>query len=1052
MGILVSLCERSDELQPRETFTMSDNIGQALAFIASANQELRKQRTEEAVIQFCKAYALEPCLVKDHLVTLPQNPLQTVLCTLEDWCICGGDSAHLLLNSGVTLTLEQICDLITSPGLRPDSRVAWSTKLRLQMRSKSYMEAITTCSEAVKVFSNHSNVVFFLVHRAMVYLLLNEKGYAVNDFIAACDKDFDAGLACIKETGVKLFPAILEALYEAIARLAKKSISFSVDERFLLIKIDRIVVGLNPEDSATLGDCASHMIKLNQFKEAVVLLSDGIDHVTSSGKKERAEAVELILQRAQCYLALKETESALNDYLCAAAIDEDVTQITILASPHQHQNSIAALSKQLSSELLTHYRLKVKLNSACSVDTKITADSLDRAAQMYRLLYLMDSNNVDALVNAAECLKLQDKDADAIKTLDLVLTLRPLCSKAYYTRAFCHMKTADMTNALADFNMTLDIQPSFVQALCGRAFVWLMSGKLEKAAKDLTAASGISVGATVTWITDLSDCEQETMKNQIKEYLVTASKKRQQNEDSRKEASLVPLGDILTRAFATDFECHLVFAEILQSLCKMDEAQAILVRLITHNPDDYLATLHLAALKMRRKRTADALEDICALLKTIGEEKLSSAMLRLTDDDRVRLTREAHCEGVQRFNTRSGDASIEGYFSVAIAASPNKAFESYVWRAKLKALKGETDLAIKDLTSVLAKKPNHVEVLCQRGLLFTLKNNRKASYQDLLQALLLNTQALKIFILSLPEDRKRLILATLEDCAQTLFSHYLSRGIRSKFILKLCHLLVQIGGDVVSYHSMYADGLIIFEDYRRAAEELDITERLCPEDVSVLSRSGLVHIKLNEVETSASKFQKVAKIDSEAVNFALKALNPAQKQSLFQEAVEKANQHTNLNQNDHALGFFSLSVAASDGQRLEILRMRSKCFERLRRFQEAIEDMTSVISSGIPIVGDLVARGNLHLLNDNFNDACLDFVVAMDTQEVTAMTLISSYPGREAAIKVFIKAAISNLNHKKFSDGLTVCTYGLKFDPNNIELKTLKRKFELGVSNKCFIQ
>lgn len=1030
----------------------SDSIGEALSYIASANQELRRQRSEEAVIQFCKGYALEPGLVKDHLVTLPQNYLQSIVCTLEDWCVCcGGDSARLLLKSGITVSVEQICDLITSPGLRPESRVAWSTKLRSQMRNKSYLEAVSTCFEAVKIFANQNDVVFFLVERAMAYLLLNEKNSAVKDLIAACDKDFKAALACIKETGAKLLPVILEALYEVIATLAQKSESYSGEERLFLIKIDRIVVGLNPADTATLDDCAGHMIKLNQFKEAVVLLSDGIDRLTSSGKRE-GESVELLLQRAQCHLALQETELAVNDYLSAAAIDDDITRITILALPSQQQDSIASLAKQAASELLSHFRLKAKLNSSCSVDTKITADSLLRAALMYRLLYLLDGNNVDALINAAECLKLQDKDTEAIKTLDLVLTLRPTCSKAYYTRAFCHMKTADMSSALADFSTTLDLQPSFVQALCGRAFVWLMNGQLEKAAKDLKSASGISIAATVTWITELSEYGQETLKNQLKEYLVTTSKGRQQGEDSHVDSSLVPLGDVLTRAFATDFECHLVFVEILQSLCKMDEAQAILVRLIKHNPDDYLATLHLAALKMRGNKTSEALEEICVLLKTIGEEKLMSSMLRLTEDDRARLTREAHCEGVQRFNACSGDASVEAYFTVAIAASPNKACESYVWRAKLKILKGKIDMAIKDLSCVLTKKPNYVEVLCQRGLLFTLKNNLKASYQDLLQALLLNTQALKTFVLSLPENRKQLLLAALEHCAQTLFSHYLSRGFRSKCILKLCQLLIQVGADVVSYRCMYADGLIIFEDYRRAAEELDVAERLCPEDVSVLSRRGLVHVKLNEIDISATKFQRAAEIDSEAVKFALNTLNPTQKQSLVKEAIDRANEYTSLNENKLALGFFTLAVAASGGQQQEILRMRSKCFERLLRYPHAIEDMTSVITSGTPIVGDLITRANLHLLNDNFKGASLDFVVAMDTQEVTAMTLMSSYPGKDAVIKVFLKAASADLNCKKFSDGLTICSYGLKLDPNNAELRNLKRKCEFGVSNKCFIQ
>lgn len=1033
--------------------TAADCIGQALSYIASANQELRKQHTEEAVIQICKGYALEPALVKDHLVTLSQNHLQSVICTLEDWCVCcGGEPARLLLKSGITVSIEQICDLITSPGLRPNSRVAWATKLRSQMRNKNYLEAVNTCYDAVETFANHSDAVFFLVQRAVAYLLLNEKSHAVKDFTDACDNDFEAALACIKETGAKLLPVILEALYEVIGTLAQKSESYSMEERLFLIKVDRIVVGLNPSDTATLEDCAGHMIKLNQFKEAVVLLSDGIDRLASS-RKGKGESLELLLHRAQCHLALDQTELAVSDYLNAAAIDDDITRLTILALPSQQQDRVAALAKQTASDLLSHFRLKAKLSSSCSVDSKITIESLLRAALMYRLVYLLDGNNVDALINAAECLRLQDKDTEAIKTLNLVLELRPRCSKAYYTRAFCYMKTADMNNALADFSTTLDLQPSFVQALCGRAFVWLMNGQLEKAAKDLTRASGISIAATVTWITELSEYGQETLKNQLKEYLMTTSKKRKQCEGSCLESSLIPLGDVLTRAFSTDFECHLVFVEILQSLCKMDEAQAILVRLMKHNPDDYLATLHLAALKMKRNRTSDALEDISVLLKTIGEEKLMSSMLRLTEDERARLTREAHCEGVQRFNACSGDASVaETYFSVAIVASPNKACESYVWRAKLRILKGEIDLAIKDLTCVLSKKPNHIEVLCQRGLLFIQKNNLKASYQDLLHALLLNTQALKTFILSLQENRKQLLLASLENCAQMLFSHYLTRGFRSKCILKLCQLLVEVDVDVVSYRCMYADGLIVFEDYRRAAEQLDVAERLCPEDVSVLSRSGLVYVKLKEIEISATKFQRAAKFDFEAMRFALNTLNETQKQSLITQALKRANTHTGLNENDEALGFFTVAVAASNGQQQEVLRMRSKCFERLRRYQQAIEDMTSVITSGTPIVGDLITRANLHLLNDNFRGASLDFVVAMDTQEVTAMTLMSSYPGKVAVVKVFLKAAAADLNCKKFSDGLAICTHGLKLDPNNAELRNLKRKCEFGVSNKCFIQ
>ena len=70
---------------------------------------------------------------------------------------------------------------------------------------------------------------------------------------------------------------------------------------------------------------------------------------------------------------------------------------------------------------------------------------------------------------------------------------------------------------------------------------------------------------------------------------------------------------------------------------------------------------------------------------------------------------------------------------------------------------------------------------------------------------------------------------------------------------------------------------------------VEIIEQLCPKaDVLVLSRSTLVHIKVNEIEATALKFRKVAEIDPETLNFPLKALNFGQKQSLFKQAIGKA--------------------------------------------------------------------------------------------------------------------------------------------------------------------
>lgn len=81
--------------------------------------------------------------------------------------------------------------------------------------------------------------------------------------IVVCDKDFNVGLICIKEIGVKFFLFVLEVFYEFIVFFVEKLKNFSEEERFLLIKIDCIVVGLNLEDLFIIGDCVSYMIKLN---------------------------------------------------------------------------------------------------------------------------------------------------------------------------------------------------------------------------------------------------------------------------------------------------------------------------------------------------------------------------------------------------------------------------------------------------------------------------------------------------------------------------------------------------------------------------------------------------------------------------------------------------------------------------------------------------------------------------------------------------------------------------------------------------------------------
>lgn len=67
------------------------------------------------------------------------------------------------------------------------------------------------------------------------------------------------------------------------------------------------------------------------------------------------------------------------------------------------------------------------------------------------------------------------------------------------------------------------------------------------------------------------------------------------------------------------------------------------------------------------------------------------------------------------------------------------------------------------------------------------------------------------------------------------------------------------------------------------------------------------------------------------------------------------------------------------------------------------------------------------------------------------MIFLFFYFGKEVVVRVFFKVVIIDLNCKDFESGVIICIYGLKLDFNNVELKILKCKCELGVNNKCFI-
>ena len=1018
----------------------SPTIGKShhlVSLITMADQWLQGGCTHEAAITYTKAYALDLLHTRTHFRTLPKPALQAIICTFEDWCICCENSKNLLMGFDIPISVEQLCDFVTSDELSPKSKVAWSLKVKMLMKRENYTGVVTACTAAIERIAILDT--FFLVSRGLASIFLCKSDNAIRDYLSAFDFNPDLVKSCVLECQSEHIDTILQYFYQTVAKLEGQE-HVNDEDRVLLVKLYKFILKFTPMNILAYESCAGHLTRLGKFKDAVVLLSDGLRD------KGELDSLQLLLQRSLCYLATDDHDLALNDYATAVSINEDITKAAISGLSHQQQGKLSMLANQLASDLLSHHRIKSKLNVPCSVDIQISRNQLKRAAALYRLLYLTDNTNIEALLHSAECLKLQRKETEAIQVYTLALSLRPRSPKTHSARALCHIDSGDIHNAINDFSKALELQPDNVEALCGRGYSFLVCNELNNALSDFAKASKLSMSTCSRWAQELSDERSERLKKHFKECLTFMLTKGKPIKDIA-----LQIGDLSTRLFPEDLECHLAYVEILMLLRKSEEATAVLVRLIQNSPENHLHNVHLASLKVRQGKIASGLEDLRTILRTIGEKQLSDLLFKLSEGERCRIKKEAELEGEHLTKISSCPNDTVDCYSIAIAASPNTACEAYMKRAISYAKQEKNKEALAGFGFVLKLNPKSVEAYCARGLIHALCSNFRESYRDFLKALVLDIKSLKTFINSLSDHQRPVALGTLEDCAQILFSHYISNGNKSPRMLSLCRLLVSSDPNVASYHSMYADGLIIHEDYSTAIKELETARKLCPDDMSVFGRSALVYVKLNKINLATAEFSRMAEADLEGLRFMLQALNSSQKVVLQQEAITQAEHLSRISQYEQALPFYHVAVAALEGKDQDSLRMRSRCFERLQRYGLAVDDMSAVISLGKPLIGDICARANLHILDDNLRCACQDFLSAFQMNETVALNFVSCRPGKEALVKIFTKAAIEAYDSKNYFEATKNCNCGLKLDPSNSEMKHMKMKIDFGLT-KCVIQ
>ncbi|NWI85998.1 TTC34 protein, partial [Pitta sordida] len=352
-------------------------------------------------------------------------------------------------------------------------------------------------------------------------------------------------------------------------------------------------------------------------------------------------------------------------------------------------------------------------------------------------------------LQALSILKSHQEDVD-IKEAIAYLSFAIIAAGGYagdclLSRARCYGRLGQMKTAIFDFNAILKEDPSNVQALSGRGFVYLALKQQKEAVQDLISALQVEAGAVIPAILSLK-CEAQGL---ITEWLLQHGRTLLTQLVATKELPKEEtLRDLLMIAKALVKICkaaqhHIFYTDVLIANGRCEEALKHLQEAFGHCPADDFACARLAVLQLKRRNVAGAAHPLSVLAKR-DERELEFLLHFVDTKQRQQLAQVAAQEGSVLVRAQQHQEAL-GYHSLAVVAS-GASPRFLRRRAACLGHLGQHGRALADMDKVIQGHGSHslatrAEDLCSRGRLLVALARREAAVQQYMEALQLDQAA-----------------------------------------------------------------------------------------------------------------------------------------------------------------------------------------------------------------------------------------------------------------------------------------------------------------------
>eukprot|EP00794_Sanderia_malayensis_P020602 gene20602-22634_t len=1075
---------------------------------------------EHKARKYCKLYRAKPAhAIARMYKELSQNIINGLSVLLTDWCSYAAENdAAARLDLLIPLDWQQLYDF-TSELLSYESNetLTIAKAVRVLKNQHATMTSLVSLAQVLRACETRS--VDSLVLMSTINARVRKDSECLRYLSMALECSRNLGAACLRSRLYLLSVADLELLKLTIesnrrqCNIGTGNQGYNREDSFEFFVED----GANHIEEAVAKHSATTSLPKTEIKKKADATQAGLAKSQLDSIYDEVNQALSHLTEIDVFL-----DSIIQAHLDANRPYVAVwLSLDCLNEKQQLPRIKRCVSEQLHAFVLTVISDMLEIIKQKDVQEELSSDLMrgfrERTVRYSKLALCLMGTKDDDKTNLLylKCLHQNQQISEALKTAQKLLQGSNIVtdnrtSEILRIVAYCKIFLSQYEEALDVIDTIAASSKGCVELWCVRGFALCLADKLEQGICDVMCACTNGLSTTVLNFRSFKQADQEKIRYNITEYIkekiaseYTKGCRAQIkepcninsvgcccNRKSEKNAQdLVTFCEFLTTLYKGDLKLHLLFVDVLLRMQRYSEAQKTLVLFIKSVPDDPLPMIHLANIRMRLGAYVAAVDDLRVIMRALGCAKFSTYMTHLCAEDRHDIARVLRKHAFQHLQHQRYADAIE-CFNIAIIAirdvttTTTAATGLVLVRAFSFANLGDYELALTDFNTVLDAEPGNFAARLGSAVVYAVLNYDEECVESVSQVLCDDTNLAVQVLEKLSLNCVVRFTSTIESYIRQQLEIYVPDAVAQKphgaeiaveqnqsddeydnendeilnRVGSYIEFLGQLHQKSTEFISLHAQYLIMRGDYEGALEQISLGLRLASDDSRLLSKKGLVKMKMSKLQEAMDIWKEIAVDkddggrDKKLVKNTIKKLTIDERTEIPREAVRCADHLCDEANYKEANKYYGLALVAAenDSSDIDILRSRFVCLLNDGLVQAALNDISVVIEKK-PKYNDYCKRAKLLDDMGKQKAACSDFIMALEMDEENTVAFLVDEALLKHVLCMFCSASSSAFVQEQHQDVLKYCEYGLKLDPNHKGMKQLRYRSKC-IMNKCTVQ